>query len=357
MLTPLFANVTADKRSVEQCFNQSIAQVYSKTWSAELLRKFLTGWRRGNESLTSKMMDQRLLTSSPTENWLCTEHEIGVAADSLDAALAAIGAIRARGHHKIIVKQAVGLAGSNAMRLFELELLEPHRRWMANSLASGRQLVIEPWLERLIDFSVQLEMTTAGLKLCGYTGLLNDAKGQFQGDWAESHHHTRIPARVVSLFREPPNISCLILQLYADIFILLEAELRRAGYLGPLGIDAFVYRDAAGQPRLKPIVEINPRYTMGRVTVELMRQTCQGSFGLFHLLNRARLRREGFDEFAAYARALTERFPLQLEGEPAPRIREGAICINEPAQAQACLAVFRVGRTPAPLLSDHNFEL
>jgi hypothetical protein len=96
---------------------------------------------------------------------------------------------------------------------------------------------------------------------------------------------------------------------------------------------------------------------MGRVTVELMRQTCQGSFGLFHLVNRARSRREGFDDFAAYACALTERFPMQLEGEPTPRIREGAICLNEPAQAQACLAVFRVSRTPAPLFSDHNFEL
>ena len=70
-----------------------------------------------------------------------------------------------------------------------------------------RQLVVEPWLERVLDFSVQLEMTADGLKLCGYTGLLNDAKGQFQGNWAESHHHKRIPASVIALFREPPDIS------------------------------------------------------------------------------------------------------------------------------------------------------
>jgi hypothetical protein len=45
-------------------------------------------------------------------------------------------------------------------------------------------------------------MTKDGLKLCGCTGLINDAKGQFQGNWAEPHHHTRIPAKVVSLFRD-----------------------------------------------------------------------------------------------------------------------------------------------------------
>ncbi|HEY6167924.1 MAG TPA: hypothetical protein VI454_07785, partial [Verrucomicrobiae bacterium] len=98
-------------------------------------------------------------------------------------------------------------------------------------------------------------------------------------------------------------------------------------------------------PRLKPIVEINPRYTMGRVTVELMRQTCQGSFGLFRLLNRAGLRAEGVNDFPAYARSLSERFPLRLEGEPNPRIREGALCLNDPARAQVCLAEFRVNRT------------
>jgi len=342
LLAPLVVNVTAEKRRAEQRFNKSIAELYSKAWSAALLRRFLTHSSRGDEAPTSS---SQLSTLNPQPaNWLCTEHEVGVAVGSLDAALEAIAAIRRRGHHKIVVKQAIGLAGSNAVRLFEPELLETHRRWMANVLRSGQQLVIEPWLERLMDFSAQLEMTTDGLKLCGYTGLLNDAKGQFQGNWAESHHHTRIPARVVALFREPPDISRRLLQLYTDLFALLEAELRSADYLGPLGIDAFVYRDAVGLPRLKPIVEINPRYTMGRVTVELMQQSCQGSFGLFRLVSRAALRAEGFADFATYARSLSERFPLRLEGEPSPKIREGAICLNDPAQAQVCLAVFQVAR-------------
>ncbi len=325
LLKPIFANVTAEKRAAEQRFNTTVAQLYSKAWSATLLKEVLS---RGT-----------------AEPWLCTEHEVGAAVGSLDAALEAIATIRQRGHHKIVVKEAIGLAGSNAVRLFKPELLETHRRWMANVLRNGQQLVIEPWLERVMDFSVQLEMTPDGLKHCGYTGLLNDAKGQFQGNWAESHHHTRIPARVVALFREPPDISRHLLQLYAEIFELLEVELRRADYLGPLGIDAFVYRDAAGATRLKPIVEINPRYTMGRVTVELMRQTCQGSFGLFRLVNRAELRAEGFDGFADYAQKVNEKSPLRLEGEPVPRIREGAICLNDPAQAQVCLAIFQVGRT------------
>ena len=105
----------------------------------------------------------------------------------------------------------------------------------------------------------------------------------------------------------------------------LEDELRRVDFTGPVGIGAFVYRDEGGAVKLKPIVEINPRYTMGRVLVELMRQTCQNSFGAFRLVNAAQLRAEGFDNFADYARSLAEKFPLQTEGEPLPRYYDSRI--------------------------------
>lgn len=332
LFKPLFPQLTGTTREPAKCFNEAIARLYSKAWSVEFLQSFLSG-RQG-------------------EPWLCPRNHVGIAVDSVETALSAISAIRAGGHHRIVVKQTIGLAGSNAIRLFEPELLEAQRRWLVNSLAGGHQLVVEPWLEREMDFSVQLEMTSNGLKLCGYTGLLNDSKGQYQGNWAESHHHTRIPARVIALFREPPNISRLMLELYADLFAQLETDLRRTGFQGPLGIDAFVYRNAAGAPCLKPVVEINPRYTMGRVMIELMRQVCQGSHGVFRLINRAGLRALEFENFHHYAEALSKRFPLQLEGEPAPRIREGLLCLNDPMSAQACLAVFQVHRSLDRLIGD-----
>lgn len=341
-LQSLFPNVTAEKRTPEQCYNPKLARLYSKAWSADFLRRFLEG--RAGRPLPAAEPELRAPSDAPYPNWLGTADETGVAVDSLADALAAIAAIRARGHHRIVIKEAIGVAGSNALRLFEPELLATHRRWMERALAQQRQLVIEPWLDRVVDFSVQLEMTPAGLKLCGYTGLLNDAKGQFRGNWAESHHHTRIPARVVTAFAAPPNISQLLLQLYADIFSALEAELRAVDFLGPLGIDAFVYRDATGAARLKPVVEINPRYTMGRLTVELMRQACQGSCGLFRLVNRADLRAHGCEDFPSHARRLAERWPLRFDCETSPRIREGAVCLTDPAQAQVCLAVFQVHR-------------
>ena len=281
--------------------------------------------------------------SAPTNQWLCSENEIGVSVNSMSEALSAIATIRARGHHKVVVKEAFGVAGSNALRLFEPEILSAQRRWMKNASNQKRELVVEPWLDRLEDFSVQLEMTASGLKLCGFTGMQTDARGQFIANFAEPHHHKRIPAKVVALFTEPKDISSRLLDFYYDVFAELESELRQADFVGPIGIDAFVYRGGDGSPKLKPIVEINPRYTMGRVLVELMRQVCQNSFGSFRLVNKAQLRSEGYQDFQTYAQSLYGKFPLRLEGEPIPRIRSGALCLNDPATTRVCLAVFRAG--------------
>ena len=328
LLRPLFGQVTGEQRADAARFNDGLAKFYSKAWSAEFLRRLLA---------------EHTKTAGGENPWLCPAEVVGTPAKSVAEARAAVAAIRTRGHHPVVVKAALGVAGGNALRLFEPEILPQQERWLERLTESGRQLVVEPWLERLLDFSVQLEMTAEGLKLRGYTGLLNDARGQFQANFAEPHHHKRIPARVVALFSGPPDISNRLLAFYAEVFTALEAELRAADFLGPVGIDAFVYRDAAGSVRLKPVVEINPRYTMGRVLVELMHHMWQGSHGRFELVNGAALRAAGVANFADYAAGMAARHPLSFEGQPVPRIREGFVCLNDPPTVETCLATFRVG--------------
>jgi hypothetical protein len=283
------------------------------------------------------------------EPWLCSQLEVGSVADTPDAAIQAVEVIRARGHQKVVVKQDFGLAGQSALRLWEPVILESQRRWISQSLHEERKLIVEPWLERQIDFSVQLEMTTDGLKLCGFTGLVNDRRGQFKANWAAPNYARHLPGAVLACFPHPGMSVCLQ-ELYTDVISRLEPELRNAGYLGPLGIDAFVYRTPTGESRLKPIVEINPRYTMGRLLLELMRYTCPGSQGVLELVTRTAAYRSGHESLVAYSERLQRSFPLQLQGQPTPGIREGALCLNEPSRASVCLATFQVSRSFEDLL-------
>jgi hypothetical protein len=348
LFEPLFTRVAGEAPSACRYFNDDIARLYSKAWSAGFLRKVLARCRGRDEASPRGAETQSQPGAAAAEPWLCSEQEAGVAVDTLEDALGAIAAIRGRGHHRVVVKEALGLAGHNAIRLWEPDLLPAQRQWLAHALRDGRQLVVEPWLERELDFSVQLEMGPRNLTLCGYTGLVNDRKGQFLANWAEADCCRRLPAKVAGFFRSPADISGRLQRLYGEIFSLLEAELHGAGFAGPVSIDAFVYRTPQGDCRLKPVVEVNPRYTMGRLTVELTKHACLGSCGLFRLVSRAQARAEGFADLSSYARSLGEHLPLHLEGEPMPKIRRGGLCLNDPGQARVCLATFEVG--PALIL-------
>lgn len=324
LLEPLAAQVTGEARTGADSFNPEVARLYSKAWSAAALREFLSG---------------------RTEPWLCPAGVVGVAVATWDAALAVIADFRRGGHHRLVAKQTLGLAGGNALRLWEPELLEPQKRWMTRSLDAGIALVIEPWLEREQDFSVQWEMTARGLERVGFTGLVNDRQGRFLANWAAPGWERRLPDAVTRRFREPPDSPVRLQGLFEDLRLFLEARVRPSGFRGPLSIDAFVYREADGALRLKPLVEMNPRYTMGRLTLELMRHTCPGSHGRFRLLTQSLVRAAGAPGFVEFARLLARSQPLRLEGEPVPRIREGALCLNDLASARAVLAVFDVRRS------------
>lgn len=341
LFEPLFARVVDDVRAAKQCFNGGIARLYSKGWSAGFLRTVLARCRARHDASAAGAGIQSRPPAAAAELPLCSEQDAGVEVDTIEDALEAIAAIRHRGHHRVVVKEAYGLVGRNAIRLWEPEVLPAQRQWLACAIARGQTLVVEPWLERELDFSVQFEMGVSGLRLCGYAGLVNDRKGQFLANWAEADFSRCLPAGIVALFREPVDFSERLQRLYLEILAWLEPELQRVGFVGPIGIDAFVYRTPQGDCRLKPVVEINPRYTMGRLTLELMQHACPGSCGLFRLVTRVQARSEGFADLPGYAGCLGARLPPRLEGEPG-RIRQGALCLNDPGRAHVCLATFEV---------------
>ncbi len=331
---PLFSNLTAPNQSAPFSFDATRTGLFSKAWSADFLRRFLRSLQ-----LTKKDRHARFAAACDI---FCPETVVGIMADSPEKAEEIICSFRCRSHQKLVVKETCGAAGSQALRLFEPNLLDSQKRRLQNTFAEGRAVVIEPWLTRVLDFSVQLEMTATDLKLCGFTGLINDARGQFQANWAEPHFRKTFPSPFLTTLNVTPQVGDAIKQLYGELLAQLASELKQLGFQGPIGIDGLIYHDDSGSPKLKPVVEINPRYTMGRVLVELMNYVHPGSFGRLELLNNRALPKLGCASFSAYVAQQQTLFPLEFQGTPRPRIRRGFIPLNDPLQAEEFLAVFQV---------------
>jgi len=226
------------------------------------------------------------------------------------------------------------------LRLMEQTLQEPQRAWIRRQLETPGAILIEPWLDRLLDFSCQFEMEQEGLRRKGFVRMINDARGQYQSS-IHSRSATRGWPTELARFVHGSSGNRMKL-LFEGLRAFLEPRLAEARFRGPIGVDAMIFREPGGTLRLKPVVEINPRYTMGRLLIELMRQAKPGCTGRLDLVNRAALRRLGHDSFASYAAALREQAPPRFHAEGPRRLRGGAVCLNDPAEATQVLAVFSV---------------
>ena len=110
------------------------------------------------------------------------------------------------------------------------------RRTVERLFEAHGPLLFEPWMERTADFGCSAVLTESGLRIVGFHRQIVDIKGQFAG--------IELPADV------PEG---MVVERVAN-------ALRREGYVGPFGIDAWTYRNG-----FNPLGEINTRMTFGLV--------------------------------------------------------------------------------------------
>ena len=206
-------------------------------------------------------------------------------------------------------------------------------------------MVVESWLDRVLDLSAQYEVDDDGsVRFLGITRFLTGDSGRFQGvvlhDLAAGlDEETR--RFLYGDGRDGSRLQRLYRRLGEDLGRRLPP-----GYHGPLGVDALVYRDRAdGGLRLKPVVELNPRLTMGRVGLALEKRVLASRSAVWRLWRLKDLRAAGHASAAAWADRLRARLPLEMSGD-GRQISRGAVFTNDPAAARAFVGVLAVAEQP-----------
>lgn len=140
---------------------------------------------------------------------------------------------------------------------------ETAEHWVRKRIARDGAVYLEPWVERLAEVGVQWDLRAAeGPRLVGVTPLLCHSDGRYLG----------------SLFRSAATEQWW--DEAVDGTRPVAARLARDGYFGPLGIDAMLYRHGDA-PRVRPIQDINARWTMGRLSLGWRRLPHQEPDGLW----------------------------------------------------------------------------
>ena len=209
--------------------------------------------------------------------------ETGVVYRETEQILAAIADHLRTG--QALLKAPMSYAGRGHLRVNAASDPAKTRGWIENTLASHSAVVVEQWLNRVLDFSALYEMKPSGaVSLIGLTRMENDAAGRFLGIQVSPKWGTLLdPEIAVFIFRE-----ARVMEIYQEKIPDQLATLL-PGYVGPLCVDAMVHRRADDSLALKPVVEINVRLTMGRIAWEWMKRRPGSSGGTLRLLRRQSL--------------------------------------------------------------------
>lgn len=215
----------------------------------------------------------RSLIESSQNEMLCDGDCVGEAVSSVDEVQSWLGET---GFKECVIKAPYSTAGRDRLvRRTGEELSEKEQGWIEETVQRQGAVVIEPWLERVIDFSVHYDLDGEGrLRRRGLVVMENTKKGQFRSATVAERFTDFLDEAMRRAFFAGGSRRGRLIELLEDELEPALAELlAKHEYGGPLGVDAFLYRDAAEAVRLKPVVEINPRYTMGRVALEMARFT------------------------------------------------------------------------------------
>ena len=296
-------------------------------WSPMIERKFQNFSQWSNvvkKEAFSKVASIALLIDylkTQTDERLIPLRNVGRVCQSLEQVKEAILTWRAEGLEKFICKAPLGASGQNMIRLFEQPLEQAQENWLQNTLTQQGNVIVEPYVDSISEFSFHFESVDGELADRGFTRLVSDIRGQYAA--------SLIGDPLINLSNDVKRFihakgESLLLASMKSLGEFLKPWVMKMNIEGPVAIDVMVYKQGEAY-FLKPIQEINPRYTMGRLALQLNKQICGGIISLFKL--------ERTRNPKAFAEEQQLKYPIEYDSKA--RIKSGLITLNDPSQATA----------------------
>ncbi len=175
--------------------------------------------------------------------------------------------------HRVVLKAEFGMSGRERLTLRGDEALTPSvHGWINRRVEQNGAVYLEPWLECVAEFSAHWNIQApandacdAQIQFIGWTQLLNSQSGQYVGSRVSDSAQTG-----------PRSVDPSLLTQIAETAKRAAMAVAQLGYHGPLGIDSMVYQDAVGEHRVRPLQDINARWSMGRIALALQSQLASG---------------------------------------------------------------------------------
>ena len=245
--------------------------------------------------------------------------------------------IKALDFKEILVKAPYGSSGRNQRKIdCSQALLENEINWLKNTIKTHGKVIVEPYLNTVLDLSVQIMIhDDSSSSILGVTRFLTHKNRSYFGHVLGKKLFDCDENITKAVFQKPKK-GLSHWELLKKCASYVSKQLQSTGYRGPAGMDAFIFKQGS-QFYLKPLVEVNCRYTMGHCALALEKYLPRDWIGLFSIKQKKNLN--------STVHPIEQTFPLaqmkqlnhsnmKLKASPAA----GRLFLNDPKSAESLIA-------------------
>jgi hypothetical protein len=180
-------------------------------------------------------------------------------------------------HSSIVIKAPASSSGRGIQIIRRPKLNASNRQWISGILKQQEYLIVEPFIDKLLDVSFQFElMTESEIKYHEFSVFETNSNGQYKGTFIHPEIGTLLPDEDESEVRTKIELTAKILKS------ALEKSDFAANYQGYLGIDALLFKDS-DQLKMQPCIEVNCRMNMGILCLKLQKLIHPKTKGKFEI--------------------------------------------------------------------------
>lgn len=245
----------------------------------------------------------------------------------------------------VVLKLPYSSSGQNMVRVHSAKLSLNEINWVEKNLAKHPYIIVEPWFPRVVDFSTQLKIELGRVIYLDSTRLLNDKRGQYQGTILGKKTLFLNDNILKFLYTPLGNSKINFNSLLKQVSIFAGEKLLELGFEGSFGLDVFIYQDPYSRYgfRIKFISEINPRFTMGRVALEIGKRIVPGVASLWTHIRIKDIEKK-FGSKEEFIEKMSTQFPLETTSAFKPQIKSGILFTNDILQAKNTATILIVGQ-------------
>lgn len=314
-------------------------ELFRKSWGARKLKEWLGGNGQGD--------------TPPI--WFTSVKCVAIPVHTVADVPAALEELADRGYSTALFKQDLAASGRGQRSLSCCEELSPEDNTWLQAMFSGAKNnsressserrsypvgVIEPKLDRVIDLSFlwHIPHDSQALRYCGWTRPLITRGRRYSGTRlgnALAGCDERI--RRFLLANRGARLQSAVDWLEPRV----AQELRSRNFTGHFGVDALVCQNQNGGLEVKPLVELNPRMTMGHVALNLDKRLAPGATAEFRVFTKG-----DWDEIHQEL----SRIPFVKTADG--RWKSGVVKLGEVDTQTKLIPVVLVGETALKLADD-----